>query len=176
MKVLNPTQSKRLMNVCRAKDSDFYPILLLGLHAGLRRGEIFGLSCGDVDPLKGRVRVAHSYDGPTKNGKTRFIPMSKDLANIMIAARDLAFRDSKELIFEKMDPNPRLRRILRAAKLPDMHFHNLRHTFATLALEAGTSPKQVQVWLGHSSVATTLSIYWNIIDQTSNVDFLPEGD
>jgi integrase len=176
LKVLNNDQSKHLMGICKKKDPKFYPVMLLSLHAGLRRGEIFGLSCGDVDLLKGRIRVAHSYSGPTKSGKTRFIPMSKDLTNVMVAARDLAFRNSQELIFERFDPNPRLRRILRFAGLPKLRFHDLRHSFATLALEAGKSPKEVQMWLGHSSVATTLSIYWNLIDQTSNVDFLPKGD
>ena len=81
--------------------------------------------------------------------------------------------DSK--IFESQDPNPKLRRLLKAAKLPILRFHDLRHSFATMALESGVSPRQVADWLGHSSTNTTISIYWNLTKNTASLDFLPGG-
>jgi integrase len=169
--VLNKEQAQTLIDTCKREDPEFYPILLLGLHAGLRRGEVFGLTCADVDVLTNRIRVAHSYDGPTKNGKTRFVPMSKELGNAMISARNLTFRPVGEPLFEKMDPNPRLHNVCEKASLNRLRFHDLRHTFATLALESEKSPKEVQMWLGHSNVSTTLAIYWNVIERTSEIDF-----
>lgn len=169
--VLNKEQAQTLIDTCRREDPEFFPILLLGLHAGLRRGEVFGLVCEDVDVLKNRIRVAHSYNGPTKNGKTRFVPMSNSLASVMISARNLTFRPIGEPLFERLDPNPRLQNLCERASLNRLTYHHLRHTFASLALEAGKSPKEVQVWLGHSNVSTTLALYWNVIERTSEIDF-----
>jgi integrase len=42
-----------------------------------------------------------------------------------------------------------------------------------MALEGGTSPRQVQAWLGHSSLVTTMSIYWNLTSEEANLGFLP---
>ena len=46
----------------------------------------------------------------------------------------------------------------------NIHFHKLRHTYATMLLEKGTNPKIVQFLLGHRSVKTTLEIYNNVND------------
>jgi integrase len=56
----------------------------------------------------------------------------------------------------------------------DFTFHTLRHTFATLALEAGRSPKLVSTTLGHASLATTLNIYWNSSGESLDLGFLDE--
>jgi len=159
---LNKEQADVLIEICKRLEPRFLPVLLLGLHAGLRRGEVFGLNCSDIDMLKGRVRIARSYDGPTKTGKTRYVPMSTELVRVMTATRNLLFRPGTERIFEVFDPNPVLRRLCYSSSLPELHFHSLRHTFCTIALEKGVSPRQVAAWAGHASVTTTLSIYWNL--------------
>jgi integrase len=172
--VLSKDQAGELMKACKRLEPKFYPILLLALHAGLRRGEIFGLRCGDVDVFKNRIRVAHSYDGPTKNGKTRYVPMSEELIKTMTDARNLLMRPVNERVFEISNPNYTLRRLLGHCGYGDIRFHDLRHTFATLALEDGVSPRIVANWLGHASVYTTLSIYWNLSKDEANInDFLP---
>jgi integrase len=56
-------------------------------------------------------------------------------------------------------------RLLRRADLPHIRLHDLRHTYATHALEAGVNPKVVQQALGHSHVSVTLGIYSHV-DQT----------
>ena len=43
-----------------------------------------------------------------------------------------------------------------------MRFHDLRHTFASLLLEAGESPKIIQELLGHSTITTTMDIYAHV--------------
>ena len=53
-------------------------------------------------------------------------------------------------------------RVLKQAGLPRIRFHDARHTFATLMLELGESPKTVQTMLGHSRVAITLDIYSHV--------------
>jgi integrase len=54
------------------------------------------------------------------------------------------------------------KRLLAQAGLPPIRFHDARHTFATLMLELGESPKTVQTMLGHSRVAITLDIYSHV--------------
>jgi len=163
-------QAEKLMEACRRLEPNYYPILLLGLHAGLRRGEIFGLRVEDIDFLKGRVRVARSYNGPTKNGKTRFVPMSNELTK---ALTNVLMGNVGDRVFKQQDPNPTLRRLLDAIGAPMLRFHDMRHSFATMALEGGTSPRMVQAWLGHSSLVTTMSIYWNLTSEEANLGFLP---
>jgi integrase len=53
--------------------------------------------------------------------------------------------------------------LLRRAGLPDIRFHDLRHTCATLLLTKGVHPKIVSEMLGHSSIAITLDIYSHVI-------------
>jgi site-specific recombinase XerD len=54
------------------------------------------------------------------------------------------------------------KQILKRAGLPQMRVHDMRHTFATLMLELGESPKTVQTMLGHSRVAITLDSYSHV--------------
>jgi integrase len=167
---LTQSQAEILMEECRAMDPSFYPVLLLGLHAGLRRGEVYGLEQNDIDYSKSRIRVSRSYDGPTKSGKTRYVPLSVELRQQLSGLETGRF-------FKVSDPNPRLRKLCKSANLPRIHFHTLRHTYATLALEAGTSHRKVQEWLGHASLTTTLNIYWGIInDGEEPLGFLPGGN
>ena len=51
------------------------------------------------------------------------------------------------------------KRTLKAAQLPDINFHALRHTFATRALEAGMDIKVLSSILGHAQASTTLNLY-----------------
>jgi len=172
--VLSENEAQRLMFLARTTKPRFYPVLLLGLHAGLRRGEVFGLRCGDVDMINGKLKISHSYDGPTKSGKSRAIPMSPELAKALTDARNLLLRPTDEKVFKKFDPNAVLNRLTKQAEVPLIRFHDLRHTFASMALTSGVNPKQVSSWLGHASVVTTLSIYWNVIDEKTDLSFLPK--
>jgi integrase len=171
---LSADQAATLMDITRRMEPKFYPVMLLAMHAGLRRGEIFGLRCEDVDMLSGKVKISHSYDGPTKNGKSRIVPMSPELAKALSATRNVLLRVPSEKVFEQFDPNPILRRLCAHARVPTLRFHDLRHTFASLALTGGVNAKQVSVWLGHSSVTTTLDIYWNLTTEEAALDFLPK--
>lgn len=54
-------------------------------------------------------------------------------------------------------------RTLKAAGLPRMRFHDLRHTAATLLLGRGVHPKVVSEMLGHATIAITLDLYSHVI-------------
>lgn len=57
------------------------------------------------------------------------------------------------------------KRILKKAGVPEIRFHDLRHTYATLALQAGVSPKTIQAILGHSNISTTLDTYGHVTQE-----------
>ena len=60
------------------------------------------------------------------------------------------------------DFRKRFARLCKEAGLPPIRVHDTRHTFATLMLELGESPKTVQTMLGHTTIATTLDIYSHV--------------
>jgi integrase len=53
--------------------------------------------------------------------------------------------------------------MLKKAELPDVRFHDLRHTAATLMLQQGIHPKVVQERLGHSDISMTLNTYSHVM-------------
>ena len=55
------------------------------------------------------------------------------------------------------------KRLLKKAELPDIRFHDLRHTAATLMLQQGVHPKVVQERLGHSDISMTLNTYSHVL-------------
>jgi integrase len=79
-----------------------------------------------------------------------------------MAGRPLDFRNLATATFKPL---------FKRAGLPDIRFHDLRHTCATLLLSRGHHPKLVQDLLGHASVAMTLDRYSHVLpgmgDQTA---------
>jgi integrase len=70
---------------------------------------------------------------------------------------------------------------LKAAALPHIPLHGLRHSYATLALSSGVNPRIVSSRLGHSTVALTLDVYSHVLPQADQeaaeriADLLPAG-
>jgi len=171
-KALTKEQSKALLEA--AKGTDVYLPCLLALHTGMRRGEVFGLKWADVDICKREIKVQRSYNGPTKNGKTRLVPISSLLEEILLDNYPMTPDNSSKMsvIPKQFDPNPGLRAACRRAGIEPVNFHALRHTFATMALEAGRSPRKVQQVLGHSALSTTLNIYWSVSQEKLDMEFI----
>lgn len=150
---------------------------------GMRRGELLGLWWGDVDWDRGAVSVVRSLglvDGglvmsPGKTATSRRL-MFLDAATLddlrahfqraiddgaggdsdpVFAARDggLLHPDSFSNTFD---------RLVAIAGVPRIRLHDLRHTHATLALQAGMHPVVLAERLGHSSVATTMDLYAHV--------------
>lgn len=152
---------------------------------GLRRGELLGLAWDAVDLDAGRLAITRTLV-PGKGGPTLSEPktatgkrnVALDPQTVAVlrehrksrVAERLAWGPAYEdrgFVFARENGQPigpehfsaTFKARAKAADLPTIRLHDLRHTHATLALRAGVHPKVVQERLGHASVAITLDTY-----------------
>jgi len=177
---LTPEEIVALSAVIKASDPLYLPFHI-AINTGMRRGEIMGLRWEDIDMLKNRILVSRSYSGPTKSGKSRYVPISSALEKVILAQPEFISyncqrkRRKGNIIPSTFDPNPPLKQACREAGIKEITFHALRHTFATLALDARRSPVLVSRVLGHANVSTTMSLYWGAATDQLDMGFLPDA-
>ena len=180
MKVLPPDKVGDYLR--QAKEFGVLPIFYLELTTGLRRGELIALLWSDLDVEKRTIKVtktAIKLDGKLVTAPPK-TPNSIRTVVIPQQAVDLLVEDRKnhpDSIY--MFPSPRTggiwspeaiarlhKKILKAVGLDEsVRFHDLRHTFATLALTNGVDAKTVSNMLGHSSSSFTLDVYTHVTTQ-----------
>lgn len=135
-------------------------ILLFAVLTGMRRGEILNLRWQDVDLQRRIIFIQSNPTFKTKQGKRRVVPMN-DILQIMLKRK--SERSTGEYIFHlrgrKINDDhasKKLKKYVRAIGLNGkLHFHSLRHTFASWLVQDGVSLYEVQKLLGHSSIAVT---------------------
>jgi integrase len=142
------------------KEEWFKELVAFAALSGMRRGEILNLRWENVDLPNRLVRVQSDESFRTKTGKNRIIPLNEIAAQLLIQRqRDLSAEYVFSLAGHRISPryiSHKLKRHVRKAGVnPNLHFHSLRHTFATWLVQAGVSIYEVQKLLGHSSVAMT---------------------
>jgi integrase len=143
---------------------------------GLRLGELRGLRWADVDRDRRLVHVRRSYtrgeEGPPKSGKVRSVPLVDQAARALDSlSRRERFTDDDDRVFvnavgEPFEESAMRRRFyaaLDAAELPRIRFHDLRHTFGTLAVQAFPLT-DVKAYMGHADIQTTM-IYVHHVPQ-----------
>ena len=142
-------------------------LFLTAAFTGIRQGELVALRWRDVDVANETVRVARNFThgrlGPPKSGKVRSIPMAPEIAEALarISQRERFTRDD-DLVLPGLeggyaDARALVRRYENAIKragLRRLTFHDLRHTFGSIAINRA-SPVQVKEWMGHADLKTT---------------------
>ena len=141
-KVLTAEQVDRLMEVIQ-KDTLWHDLFYTELTTGLRRGELCGLRWEDFDAVNGTLKICRTVR--REKGKGFTTGDTKTYAGTRTIAPDAAYR--------------RMKLLLEQAGLPDIRFHDLRHTFATHALTSGVDVKTLSGILGHTRAAFTLDTY-----------------
>lgn len=179
-KKVNPLSKEEQQKIEQAALSEKYGLaVILALHTGLRIGEIAALRWEDVNLERGTLVVKHTYQrikidraasertalilGKAKtNASERIIPLSKRMQELFAELN----KEQTVFVFQYKDHaiEPRLltyhfHNILAKAGLKNIHFHQLRHTFATRLLENRTPISSISALLGHTSTKTTLDIY-----------------
>ncbi len=178
MQVLTPEEMQRFL--IQAKYDGYYEIFLLALATGLRRGELMALSWEDIDFDTGELTVRRSVrrtDGkllvsePKTQAGFRTILLPPSVVRVLREYRRSV--DSRWVfpspILEDSPRDPstlaaKMKLVLERAGCKIVRFHDLRHTFATEALEHGMDVKTLSAMIGHVSAATTLNIYAHVTD------------
>lgn len=166
------------------KPSSHIPILL-GMFGGMRIGEIAGLQIKDIDLKERLIHIERSLNrfskqgkcplsySTTKNGKNRIVPMNEDLYKALShyletmpeeykKADAPLFITSRGNVMEPRMISYHFHRLMKQHHLEELHFHCLRHTFATRALEANMNIKVCSKILGHASTQITADIYTHV--------------
>jgi integrase len=170
-----------------AKGDRFECLYVLSLMCGLRMGESLGLRWSDVDLEEGSLRIHRQLErireggglvfSEPKNASRRTIDLPQRALEVLKRHRkrqleqqlssgakwqdnDLVFTTTIGTAVDAQNVvNRHFKPLLRRAGLPDIRWHDLRHTSATLLLSRGTHPKYVQQLLGHASIQLTLDRY-----------------
>jgi integrase len=169
-----------------AVPQDRYPFFLTAILTGMRLGELLAMKWSHVDWHRGQYVVRGGlYKGrfvePKSAGSKRAINLPRTLLE---ALRTHKARQSErrlqageayqdyDLIFctplgRPLDRGNVVKRdfwpLLRQAGLRRIRFHDLRHTFATLLIAQGESPKYIQAQLGHASIQVTMDRYGHLL-------------
>jgi integrase len=186
-RVLDDGQARAfLASIARDRLRALYSVALL---TGLRQGELLGLTWADIDLDRGQLRVNHALqrqDGrlcmvPPKTARSRRVISLPALAvEALREHRDRLVEDRRSagarwrdtgLVFATRHGGPlepgnvvrSFKRALRRAGLPEMRFHDLRHSCATLLLVQGVAPRVVMEILGHSQISLTMNTYTAVI-------------
>ena len=132
------------------------PAVLLSLHTGLRRKELFTLQWADVDLDEERITLRPSN---AKVGRSRHIELNQSALDCLKAWKAQA---DKTFVFVGKGGNPlhdvntSWENLMEAAQIEDFRWHDLRHTFASKLVMKGVDLNTVREFMGHSNMTMTL--------------------
>jgi integrase len=136
-------------------------VFLFAALTGLRLGEILNLKWNDIDLQRRQIAIVSNESFSTKTGKYRIVPMNGLIYELL--SQKSATANFTTYVFHRNGyqlqssyVSHKFKRYVRSLGLNDaIHFHSLRHTFATWLVQDGVSIYEVQKLLGHSSVKVT---------------------
>lgn len=190
-------EARRLLEAARGDRLE--ALYVLAVHCGLRQGELLGLRWEDIDLEAATLQVRRvlttakegpKFTAPKTARSRRTARLNRPVVETLRRHHERQFEESTRLADEWRDYglvfattvgtpiHPRsltgrsFKPLLKRAGLPDIRFHDLRHTCATLLLSGGVHPKLVQELLGHATIAITLDTYSHVLpgmgDQTAS--------
>lgn len=188
MKTLNGDQLNLLLDSAKETSPIYFPAISTATQTGMRMSEVLGLRWEDVDFKNNRLHIQQTitnangklfFNNITKNGTTRSISMNKNHAKMLRELKAEQDKLKKELgntfnphnlvhvnsignIISSSELTRAFKRALKKANLPDIRFHDLRHSHATILLEKKVLSKVVSSRLGHTKTAITMDLYSHV--------------
>ncbi len=188
MKVWKPDEVLRFLEF--SKPYRLHALFYVALMTGLRSGELRGLRWSDVD-LKNtcltvrqnltQINGVYHFDTPKTQNSQRHLYLSVDA--IVVLNNHLERQEAEKALIGTAWQNPDLvfvseigtpleqrnlqrlyKRLIKAAGVSDIRFHDLRHTHASLQFRQGASIKAVSNRLGHSNTSFTSDVYVHLYD------------
>lgn len=191
IEILAPDQIKAVLGALHGRL--LYPVAVLGLATGMRRGELAALRWGDVDFDAGRIRVERSleqtnaglaFKAPKTNAGRRTISIPASIVSELRAhwrrqqeqrmALGLGKATGDDLVLARPDASPwppdslttAWAKAVASLKLPKVTLHALRHTHASQLIAAGLDVVTVSRRIGHSNPTVTLNVYAHLFGNT----------
>ncbi len=180
MRILSQEEQNRLIEYLLNNINTVNLGILLSMHTGIRIGELCALTWEDISfqnrmlhihKTLQRIQTDYSEGAKTKivitepksDCSIRNIPLSNEILKILYLNKknDDAFilTGKKHYYVEPRNLQNHFKKILHSCDIQNVHFHTLRHSFATRCVENGFDIKSLSEILGHSSVNITLNRY-----------------
>jgi integrase len=159
---LTEEESRNLLNSCKTSRNPFlYPIVVIALGTGMRKGEVLGLRWHDLDFEKRLICLER-----TKNGSTRYVPMVGMVYEVLKKYAENEFPDGSSIdpsynLFPSLNPNRYLdirnawAFALKRAGLTNFRFHDLRHCCGSFLAMSGATQRDIAEILGHRDMRMT---------------------
>jgi integrase len=174
VRIVTPAEAELLLAALAERDRALWAT---ALYAGLRRGELMGLRCCDVDLAHGVLEVTQAWDpkehrmvAPKSHAGRRRVPIAAALRAYLEPLSLTAVGDEPRLVFgaagTPFSATPLYERALRAwrrAGLRSICLHDCRHTFASLMIAAGVNAKALSTFMGHATISITLDRYGHLM-------------
>jgi integrase len=182
-------ESEKLLKYINSHPTTMYSnFICIALNTGMRKGEVLGLRKRDIDFKSKQIHVNQSiyekkggaYIGKPKTANSKrtilfdeniekYLKDQISKQNALKLLYGKSYHDN-DLIISYEDGKPMrptninkfFNRIIKAAGVPKIRIHDMRHTHATQLLELGVNPKIVSERLGHASVKITLDLYSHV--------------
>lgn len=190
MRFLDENQVQQLMIVAKAQNDHFFTLYYLAIATGMRQGELLGLCWADIDWEKGELTICRQLTKkkgggfelttPKTKAGIRQISLGSNALEILQEHREaqqldrqaagvhwqdqgLVFTSSIGTPIDRSNMRWFFKALLKDAGLPDIRFHDLRHTAASLMLNNGIPLMIVSRRLGHAQPSITLDVYGHLI-------------
>jgi integrase len=157
IRYLSSEEEERLMSVLTGEREHLRDLAILAIHTGMRESELFKLTPGKLDFIRGVIHVTE-----TKTDEDRQVPMNETARALLLKLGN----EAKAKCWRHLFTNPKTgshyttiktawKTACRLAGITNLRFHDLRHTFGTRAADAAVPLTAIAKVMGHASTQTT---------------------